>query len=155
MTVTMTASGAQLLLLALCACSGSGLQQSAPRVRLSFKGDFIHINSSDTIVWFVPTKSPAHTEEHPQQQLCFLFMHMCGTYFLPHVKQHYPGNKRWILRVVGFWWCPSTSSFSPHPITHRHRSPTSQLFFVFRVWHDDARTLHLKNDRESTMIFHT
>uniref|UniRef100_A0A7N6BJE5 Sema domain, immunoglobulin domain (Ig), short basic domain, secreted, (semaphorin) 3Ga n=1 Tax=Anabas testudineus TaxID=64144 RepID=A0A7N6BJE5_ANATE len=37
MTVTMTASGAQLLLLALCVYRGSGLQQSAPRVRLSFK----------------------------------------------------------------------------------------------------------------------
>lgn len=37
MTVTMTASGAQLLLLALCVFGGSGLQQSAPRVRLSFK----------------------------------------------------------------------------------------------------------------------
>ncbi|XP_030589371.1 semaphorin-3F-like isoform X3 [Archocentrus centrarchus] len=37
MTVTMTASGAQLLLLALCVCRGLGLQQSAPRVRLSFK----------------------------------------------------------------------------------------------------------------------
>ncbi|CAG6021761.1 unnamed protein product [Menidia menidia] len=31
MTVTMTASGAQLLLLALCVYGGSGLQQSAPR----------------------------------------------------------------------------------------------------------------------------
>ncbi|XP_040927311.1 semaphorin-3F-like isoform X2 [Betta splendens] len=37
MTVTMTASGAQLVLLALCVCRGSGLQQTAPRVRLSFK----------------------------------------------------------------------------------------------------------------------
>ncbi|KAG7221633.1 hypothetical protein INR49_011651 [Caranx melampygus] len=37
MTVTMTASGAQLLLFALCVYRGSGLQQSAPRVRLSFK----------------------------------------------------------------------------------------------------------------------
>ncbi|MEQ2255039.1 hypothetical protein ILYODFUR_009684, partial [Ilyodon furcidens] len=37
MTVTMTASGAQLLLLALCVYRGWGLQQSAPRVRLSFK----------------------------------------------------------------------------------------------------------------------
>eukprot|EP00066_Takifugu_rubripes_P011756 XP_011601022.1 PREDICTED: semaphorin-3F-like [Takifugu rubripes] len=36
MTVAMTASGAQLLLLALCACRGSTLQ-SAPRVRLPFK----------------------------------------------------------------------------------------------------------------------
>lgn len=40
MTVTMTASGAQLLLLALCVYRGSALQQSAPRVRLSFKGEF-------------------------------------------------------------------------------------------------------------------
>lgn len=39
MTVTMTASGVRLLLLALCVCRGSGLQQSAPRVRLSFKGE--------------------------------------------------------------------------------------------------------------------
>ncbi|KAA8591399.1 hypothetical protein FQN60_002342 [Etheostoma spectabile] len=38
MTVTMTASGAQLLLLALCVYRVSGLQQSSPRVRLSFKG---------------------------------------------------------------------------------------------------------------------
>lgn len=44
MTVTMTASGAQLLLLALCVYRGWGLQQSAPRVRLSFKGEFLQIN---------------------------------------------------------------------------------------------------------------
>lgn len=39
MTVTMTASGAQLLLLALCVYRGWGLQ-SPPRVHLSFKGEF-------------------------------------------------------------------------------------------------------------------
>lgn len=44
MTVTMTASGAQLLLLALCVYGGSGLQQSAPRVRLSFKGELLQNN---------------------------------------------------------------------------------------------------------------
>lgn len=44
MTVTMTASGAQLLLLALCVYRGSGLQQSAPRVRLSFKGELLQNN---------------------------------------------------------------------------------------------------------------
>ncbi|KAM7405088.1 hypothetical protein PAMP_012373 [Pampus punctatissimus] len=37
MTVTMTTSGAQLLLLALCVYRGLGQQQSAPRVCLSFK----------------------------------------------------------------------------------------------------------------------
>lgn len=44
MTVTMAASGAQLLLLALCVYRGSGLQQSAPRIRLSFKGELLQIN---------------------------------------------------------------------------------------------------------------
>ncbi|XP_019720690.1 semaphorin-3F-like [Hippocampus comes] len=37
MAVTMTTSGAQLLLVALCVYRGLSLQQSAPRVRLSFK----------------------------------------------------------------------------------------------------------------------
>lgn len=38
MTVTMTAPGAGLLLLALCVCRGCAVH-SAPRVRLSFKGE--------------------------------------------------------------------------------------------------------------------
>ena len=34
----MTAPGTLLLLLGLCVCSTTGLQHSAPRVRLAFKG---------------------------------------------------------------------------------------------------------------------
>lgn len=79
MTVTMTAAGAQLLLLALCVCRGSAMQQSAPRVRLSFKGELTRINqnSSDSRnchpsdFWLVfPTRT------HQLMLPCFLFIHL-------------------------------------------------------------------------------
>lgn len=45
-----TATRALLLLLGFCVCSTSGLQQSAPRIRLSFKGESLdqNISHSDT-----------------------------------------------------------------------------------------------------------
>lgn len=79
MTVTMTASGAQLLLLALCVCRGSAMQQSAPRVRLSFKGELIQINqnSSDSRNCHPSDFSLVFpTRTHQLMLPCFLFIHL-------------------------------------------------------------------------------
>lgn len=68
MTVAMTASGAQLLLLALWACRGSTLQ-SAPRVRLPFKGELARLGPERLPDAFLRLSPASPTE----RRLCFLF----------------------------------------------------------------------------------
>ena len=109
MTVTMTASGARLLLLALCVYRGWGLQQSAPRVRLSFKGELLQIN---------PPKSP-HPPPPPSSQAP-----------LKHLTTHYPTPPPATPRQA------SLNSFSLHTHTHKatqtptphHTGYTSSLY---------------------------
>lgn len=135
MTVTMTASGAQLLLLALCVYRGSGLQQSSPRVRLSFKGEFIHINSSDSrhclnsffvsftftfvfscfVTW---TQTHAHTHARIHASGCVSSLYICKEPFSCRMS-----NSTTLKTKGGYYVCLVSGSalgqnFSPHPHTH-------------------------------------
>lgn len=129
MTVTMTASGAQLLLLALCVCRGSAMQQSSPRVRLSFKGELIQINqnSSDSRNCHASDFSlvfPTHAAVFPLYTFVkTVFPATCQT--AQHWKQK--------VDITCGWSGYSTQEFSPRPKSGTHYSLTCH----FCVWHDD------------------
>lgn len=92
MTVTMTASGAQLLLLALCACRGWTMQ-SAPRVRLPFKGELART-----------APSSGSRPPFPAGGGYVSSLRVCKDGIsCRNVKRRNTGNKRWILRVFGPW----------------------------------------------------
>lgn len=114
MTVAMTASGAQLLLLALCACRGSTLQ-SAPRVRLPFKGELARIGPER-----LPDAFPRLLLAFPtERRLCFLFFAYVKTAF-PAARQT---AQHWEQKVdITCVWVTGErkKTLSPHPESDTH-----------------------------------
>lgn len=160
MTVTMTASGAQLLLLALCVYGGWGLQQSAPRVRLSFKGELVPdplklplTVGFIIIVYFtcLVSSTPTHTHTSPPVAI-FPFCTYVKKVF-PATCQTVPHWKQKVDITCGCFLVVPFDRVSSHTLKHTRTDLSELPCFLM----SDTMTLkrkHLKFDHKSKMIFH-
>lgn len=143
MTVAMTASGARLLLLALCACRGSTLQ-SAPRVRLPFKGEPARVGPQrlpDAFLRLLPAFFPRRAAVGVSSFRACEDGISCRT-----SNSATPGTKGGYYVCLGSRRKKKNQKKNPETSPHTQNLTHTPRSGPFYGRHDDTKRKHLKSD---------